>query len=175
MMIKGKEVHYSALITLILAIVVWVYPAIRFFMYICFHNGKFSGFFLALLTIVLSGFILALLWVLLASALSDWLDLWLNVKRKTIETREEIRSFPVVARFANYSNPYTESFAVKIKLGEGTYHTFEDLEDYAATKEGDMVKVKVKLYIDAEGDAFYVKPLSIVRECESASEPLTTS
>ena len=163
MMIKGKEIEYSAIITLILAIVVWVYPAIRFFMFICFCNGKFSGFFLVLMTILLLAFILIALWVLLAFMLSDRLDWWLNVKRHTVETREEIRSFPVVARFASYSNPYTESFAVKIKLGEGTYHTFEDIEDYATTKEGDMVKVKVRLYIDAEGDAFYVEPLSIVR------------
>ena len=117
------------------------------------------------------GFILAaILSVILDSIDFNWK---MNVKRRAVRTKEVVQKLPVVSKISGY---YTEGFIsvdsytkyeVKVKLGEGVYHTFHGIENYAAVKEGGLAAVKVRLYFDNEGDVFYVKVLELIGGLEN--------
>ena len=107
--------------------------------------------------------------VVYSSDTDEKIDWYFNVKRRTVEEQREIRLVPVIARFAGYTGLTNsrESFSVKVQLDENLYYNFSSIEEYAATKEGEMVEVEVKLYIDADGDVFYIEPLGIVKSNET--------
>lgn len=98
---------------------------------------------------------------------------YLNVKRYTVRTGEEIYNFPVAARIIKqepdeglFNRKTRDVFTVKICLSEEKrkYHTFKGPESYKLTEGKESVKVLVKTYIDQEGEIIYIDPLRIEEE-----------
>ncbi len=125
---------------------------------------------IAVLLMLIHFIVLAVVYI---SDTNEKINWHFNVKRRTVEEQREIRLVPVVARFAGYEatgwlgfTDSFESFSVKVQIDD-YFYTFSGVKEYAAAKEGEMIEVKVKLYIDADGDVFYIKPLGIVKSNET--------
>ena len=180
MMIKGKwKDVYLSLFTKVSVTIMICVPALAFIIRFIKEYDSFLGAHFALtmtlptvwksiaITLLLYIPFLIVFALLINSDIERRIDWHFNVKRKVVKEQHEIRSVPVVARFAGYkpTRPASsrESFSVNVQLDENVYYSFSGIEEYAMTKEGEMVEVEVKLYIDADGDVFYIEPLGIVK------------
>ena len=180
-MLKKGEWRFCELYCwLITTFLLSIYPVIRVFMR--FIDEVLLALIVSLLIIVFFSIV-----ALISIPIGKQISWYVNVERKTADTKIVIQNLPVVAKIGGY---YTEGFIavgsytkfeVKIELDEGTYYTFNGIENYATVKEGDLAKVEVKLYYDDEGDIFYIEPLKLVGGCdnettkESISEKSTTT
>ena len=108
-------------------------------------------------------FIVIPFWILTIDY-DEEIDFYLNVGWRSIRTEEAVQSYLVAVH-----DGHSES--VKFKMDEDVYYKLRDTKSYTLTKEGEMAKVLVRLYIDQEGDIIYIKPLQVIGEI--STDPIT--